>query len=143
MANALTSKQNRPLILPHMQRHFLAPISLIFAAAGDITNTVKTVWRAGSMSRIFLDVYGQMACQTGCWRNGHLKWIITLYCNFCLWPKTEQTKSNYLSCCCCFVFVLLLQWHNPQWMEVFFANANYSVYNANKNKLFRFVDCSR
>ena len=37
---------------------FLALICLIFAAAGDITNTVNTGRRAGSMSGLVLDVYG-------------------------------------------------------------------------------------
>ena len=36
--------------------HFLAQVTLFFAAACDITNTVNTGRRGGSMSGLFLDV---------------------------------------------------------------------------------------
>ena len=44
--------------MPPHAAPFLALICLIFAAAGDITNTVNTGRRAGSMSGLVLDVYG-------------------------------------------------------------------------------------
>ena len=48
--------ENRLLILPHMQRQFLLVIAWLFAAAGDITNTLTKSNGMGQFTS--LDVYG-------------------------------------------------------------------------------------